>query len=376
MALHRFSCHLIYKIVKLATISKTKIMKSIFYLLLLGFFSCSQTKPQSSSEVTETKPVIEKTAINKDNLKEAVFGMGCFWCSEAIFEALNGVVSVEAGYTGGKTKNPTYDDVSNKETGHAEVALIKYDPSIIDYKTLLDVFWTTHDPTTLNRQGADYGTQYRSAIFYENEKQREIAEKSKKEVAPMVWDNPIVTEITPLKQFYPAEEYHQDFYKNNPDYGYCVAVINPKLEKLYHKFEHLLKKDATPSLASKPLLSKDNYNKLSKFDYNIIENKGTERAFSGAYWNHKKDGIYICKRCNQPLFKSDAKFDSKTGWPSFDDVYSQGAVKEVTDQDGYRTEIVCGHCGAHLGHVFKGEGFTSKNTRHCVNSASLEFVTK
>lgn len=176
-----------------------------------------------------------------NNLDTAVFGMGCFWCTEAVFEELKGVQTVESGYSGGTVENPSYKQVCTGETGHAEVTRIIFDPSVITYDQLLQVFWTTHDPTTLNRQGADVGTQYRSVIFYLNDKQKEAAEKSKKDVAPQVWDKPIVTEISPLSKFYMAEDYHQDYYDNNQNQSYCQYVITPKVDKFRKKFKDWLK---------------------------------------------------------------------------------------------------------------------------------------
>lgn len=163
--------------------------------------------------------------------EKATFGAGCFWCVEAVFERLEGVDSVVAGYAGGTVPNPTYERVCGGRTGHAEVAQITFDPAKISYERLLDVFWAAHDPTTMNRQGADVGTQYRSVIFTHDERQRVAAEKSKRE-AQKAFDNPIVTEIKPLVHFYEAENYHQDYYRNNADAPYCRFVIKPKLEKL------------------------------------------------------------------------------------------------------------------------------------------------
>jgi peptide-methionine (S)-S-oxide reductase len=164
-------------------------------------------------------------------LEQATFGAGCFWCVEAVFERLEGVKSVVAGYTGGSKLNPTYEEVCTGKTGHAEVARITYDPAMVKFETLLEWFWKSHDPTTLNKQGADVGTQYRSAVFYHDENQRVIAEKSKAATQAMFSD-PIVTEITELTKFYEAENYHQDYYKNNPNAPYCAFVIKPKLKKL------------------------------------------------------------------------------------------------------------------------------------------------
>ena len=167
------------------------------------------------------------------NIEQATLGAGCFWCVEAVFEQLDGVLNVRSGYTGGSTENPTYEDICTGKTGYAEVIQIDYNSSLISYKKLLDIFWKSHDPTTLNRQGADTGTQYRSAIFYHTEKQKETADKSKENVDKSdLYTDPIVTEIAPLTKFYIAENYHQDYYRVNPSAPYCRLVIQPKLDKL------------------------------------------------------------------------------------------------------------------------------------------------
>ncbi len=178
------------------------------------------------------------------NLEQATFGAGCFWCTEAVFQRLEGVVSVESGYSGGSVPNPTYEQVCTGTTGHAEVTQITYDPSKISYEELLQAFWKMHDPTTLNRQGNDVGTQYRSVIFYHNENQKELAEKYKKELdVSGAWKNPIVTEISPFKAFYKAESYHQNYYNNNKFQPYCMFVIGPKLDKFEKVFKNKLKKE-------------------------------------------------------------------------------------------------------------------------------------
>ena len=168
---------------------------------------------------------------NMPQQESATLGAGCFWCVEAVFERIPGVQSVVAGYAGGTKEDPTYEEVCTGTTGHAEVARITYDPSKISYKEILDVFWKAHDPTTLNRQGGDVGTQYRSVIFYEGEDQKNIAEESKREAQKDLTD-PIVTSVELLKKFFPAENYHQDYYKHNPNAPYCTFVIRPKLKKL------------------------------------------------------------------------------------------------------------------------------------------------
>jgi len=184
-----------------------------------------------------------KKKMESDKLKTATFGAGCFWCTEAVFLNVNGVSKVVSGYSGGKVKNPSYREVCTGMTGHAEVTQITYDPSVVSYEDLLEVFWNTHDPTTLNRQGADEGTQYRSVVFYNDEEQRKIAEQYKKQLeASHVYKNPIVTEISPLTNFYPAEDYHQNYFALNPNQGYCQYVIRPKVDKFKKQFSAKLKK--------------------------------------------------------------------------------------------------------------------------------------
>ncbi len=172
----------------------------------------------------------------------ATFGGGCFWCVEAVFEELEGVEGVVSGYSGGSVKNPTYEQVCTGQTGHAEVTQVTFYPDVVSYEDLVKVFFTTHNPTTLNRQGADVGTQYRSVIFYHSDAQKATAEKVKNEFAPTFWDDAIVTEISPYETFYIAETSHQNFYEDNPNYGYCRAVINPKMEKFRKQYADKLKK--------------------------------------------------------------------------------------------------------------------------------------
>ncbi|MCB0522129.1 MAG: peptide-methionine (S)-S-oxide reductase MsrA [Lewinellaceae bacterium] len=179
--------------------------------------------------------------MQNEKLETATFGAGCFWCVEAIFQDLKGVQSVASGYSGGKGDNPSYREVCSGTTGHAEVIQVVYDPAVISFENLVKVFFTTHDPTTLNRQGADAGTQYRSVIFYHDETQKEVAGRLKKEFAPTLWDNPIVTEISPFTKFFKAEDYHQNYYNDNPDQGYCRIVINPKVQKFRKMYADLLK---------------------------------------------------------------------------------------------------------------------------------------
>ena len=178
---------------------------------------------------------------NADNIEVITLGGGCFWCVEAVFQDLKGVEKVVSGYAGGKVKNPTYKEVCSGLTGHAEVVQVSFDPSIISLEQILEVFWTTHNPTTLNRQGADVDTQYRSAIYYSNDKQLPVIEKSIQEDATKIWDDKIVTEVAKMGVFYSGEAYHQNYYKQNQNQPYCQVVINPKLKKAREKFAALMK---------------------------------------------------------------------------------------------------------------------------------------
>lgn len=210
----------------------------IFFLLTISATGCTQPSdlPKLKAEDIELE--------DGKNYEIATLGAGCFWCIEAIFQSLKGVAKVESGYSGGMIDNPTYEQVCSGNTGHAEVTQITFDPEVISFGELLNVFWHTHDPTTLNRQGADVGTQYRSVIFYHSDAQKLTAEKSKSDTdASGLWSNKIVTEISPLTNYFPAEEYHQDYYFNNPGKGYCSMVIAPKLQKFYKEFSHLLKEE-------------------------------------------------------------------------------------------------------------------------------------
>jgi peptide-methionine (S)-S-oxide reductase len=179
----------------------------------------------------------------KNELETATFGGGCFWCTEAVFDEVIGVTDVVSGYTGGQLANPTYDDICTGSTGHAEVVRVTFDPTVISLAELLEIFFATHDPTTLNKQGADRGTQYRSAVFVHSPAQRLIAEKLIAQLnAEKIWGSPIVTEVTDAPIFYAAEEYHQEFFKRNPNQGYCMAVVSPKLSKFRQKFLSKLKR--------------------------------------------------------------------------------------------------------------------------------------
>lgn len=216
-----------------------KFLRFMYLFALLTFIAISCKEGKSENKIEEEKFMNEQNS----DLDTATFGSGCFWCTEAIFERTNGVIDVVSGYSGGTVPNPTYEAVTTGKTGHAECTQITYDPAVITYDELLEIFWKTHDPTTLNRQGNDVGTQYRSVIFYHNEDQKQKAKFYKQKLEKeKIWPDPIVTEIAPFKKFYKAEKYHQDYYDNNPNQGYCAFVITPKVEKFEKVFKDKLKK--------------------------------------------------------------------------------------------------------------------------------------
>lgn len=228
----------------MADLTKRRGMKLMFTTTLISMvtlLSCAvRENPQKYMTSSLTSPSTEETTLRTDT---ATFGTGCFWCTEALFQQLDGVLKVTSGYTGGQVKNPTYKEVCDGNTGHAEAVEIVYDPEKITFDELLEAFWQAHDPTTLNRQGNDVGTQYRSAIFFHNAEQKAKAEKYKAELDKSgAWDKPIVTEITPASTFYVAENYHQDYYNNNGSAPYCYYVIRPKLEKFEKVFKNKMKK--------------------------------------------------------------------------------------------------------------------------------------
>src|SRR4030095_13620185 len=224
--------------------NKGRIMLKYIFLFLFSIilaYGCNLSgKQKQSSKKSSDKDISQMSDTTK--LEKATLGAGCFWCVEAIFQDVKGVEKVESGYSGGTTADPTYEQVCSGMTGHAEVAQITFDPSVITYEQLLTVFFHVHDPTTMNRQGNDKGTQYRSAIFYHNDEQKKTAEKVKEDISKSgLWDDQIVTEITPFDKFYKAEDYHQNYYNENPNQSYCSYVIAPKVKKFYKEFGYLLK---------------------------------------------------------------------------------------------------------------------------------------
>lgn len=216
------------------------------FIFLCGMvaISCAQSDKKQRKKMEKETVALDETNVNTAGTEKATFGTGCFWCTEAVLESLDGVKKVVSGYSGGHDPNPTYKAVCTGETGHAECVEVTYDPKVITYADLLEAFFRSHDPTSLNRQGNDVGTQYRSVIFYHNEEQKQLAETAKAELDKSgAYGKPIVTEITPAVKFFVAEDYHQNYYANNPDQGYCAFVIAPKLDKFKKVFKEKLRKN-------------------------------------------------------------------------------------------------------------------------------------
>lgn len=314
------------------------------------------------------------------HLEKATFAGGCFWCMESDFEKVDGVVAVISGYSGGQEENPTYKEVSAGKTGHTEAVQVLYDPEKVTYGELLDVFWRHVDPTDPGGQFVDRGPQYRTAIFYHNEDQKNLAEKSKLELEKSGrFGKPIITEITKLTAFYEAEDYHQDYYKKSSlrykSYRFGSGR-DQFLKKVWEKEDQNASKDMPGSKYSKP---QDDVlrQRLTSLQYEVTQQEGTEPAFKNDYWDNKKVGIYVDIVSGEPLFSSLDKYASGTGWPSFTKPLEPDNIVEKEDSSFFmtRTEVRSKHGDSHLGHLFP-DGPRPTGLRYCINSSSLRFVQK
>ena len=307
---------------------------------------------------------------------EATFAGGCFWCMEAAFQIQEGVTDVISGYSGGDEENPNYNEVSSGKTGHKEAVNVTYDSSKISYEKLLDIFWKSIDPTDIEGQFSDRGFQYKTAIFYHDETQKEAAEKSKQELeASNKFDKLIVTEILPFTNFYKAEEGHQDYFQKRTEQYQAYAEGSGRkgfLEETWGKIS-----DGKEESWEKP--SDEELKKiLTEIQYKVTQKDGTEKPFDNEYWENHEEGIYVDIVSGEPLFSSKDKFDSGTGWPSFlkpieDDV--------VVEKDDYkllyrRTEIRSKIADSHVGHIILDGPVENDKVRYCMNSAALRFVPK
>jgi len=358
-------------------------MRRIFSIAAVLFLFTSMASAQTLG--TEER----KDMKDNDQLKVATFAGGCFWCIEADFEKLDGVRKVISGYTGGRTEDPTYREVSSGKTGHLEAVQVYYDPTEVTYAELLDYFWKHIDPTDQRGQFVDKGSQYMSAIFYHDQEQKRLAEKSKDALeASRAFSDPVATRIEKFDRFYEAEDYHQDYYRKCPlDYkSYRKGSgRDGTLKDIWKNIDFSVRETGAEAEMESGDEPEDTMkagdedalrSRLSPMQYLVTQQCGTEPPFRNEYWDNKREGIYVDVVTGEVLFSSKDKYQSGSGWPSFTRPLEPGNIEEKKDtsHNMVRTEVRSGG-GSHLGHVFP-DGPAPGGLRYCINSASLRFIPR
>lgn len=304
---------------------------------------------------------------SNDTNKEIYLAGGCFWGTEKYLSGIKGIIATDVGYANGNTVNPTYDEVCEKNTGHAETVRVEYNPSVISLSFILTLYYDVINPTTVNRQGGDVGTQYRTGIYYVDEEDLKIVKESIQELQKK-HDKTIAIEVLPLKNYYVAEEYHQNYLDKNPS-GYCHIGVD-KFEKAKIAVDY--------NMQYQPKSKEDLKNTLTDIQYEVTQNSATETPFKNDYYDQFKEGIYVDITTGEPLFRSSDKFESGCGWPSFSKPIEKKVMIENIDKTHgvTRVEVRSKIGDAHLGHVFEDGPKESGGLRYCINSASLKFIPK